>query len=276
MRRKTTTWLLVSLVALLVALPACTCTMVGDRVEVDCFGDVMPCDNMTYSLGRDDRYWLSGYIHALVVGDYLFVGNLAEIETVDTTHITAEGDLLIECSENQTLVLTETVYNDLVINMSNAKVPASLAPTWRAFYQSQVPAFEKDAINVLYFSAQVPHTYKEGTDLEFHIHIAHPDANAGISRWYFSYSWANVDEAFPVVVATTVSVSAPGVADTHQLAIIDEVMDGTGKLLSSILVCSIQRLGNLGGDTYDNEIYLISSDFHYEVDTLGSREALVK
>jgi hypothetical protein len=168
-------------------------------------------------------------------------------------------DLSINTSANKTLVLSQPVWDDYVVSMTN-----------------EVPAFSKDAVQVLYFSAQMPHSYKEGSDIEFHIHITYPDNGAGNSRWYFSYSWANIDGTFPAASSTTTTVVSPTTTDRHQMAILAPVILGAGKTISSVLVCSIQRLGNAGEDTYANEIYLVSGDFHYRLDTMGSRTQLVK
>jgi hypothetical protein len=209
----------------------CTCS--NGMVAVDCYGDLIPCDTGVYDIGSAVKSWANEWVGFLW--------------------------------------LTDQCWDDLSIAMANAKVPAANAPTWRDYKQSQVPAFSATQVNVLYFSAQLPHSYKEGSNLEFHIHVAYPDAVAGNSVWYFSYSWANDGVAFPVASSTTVTKSSIGIVDGHQRMQIVANIDGTGKKISSVLLCSIQRLGNSGDDNYGNEIYLVSGDFHYQVDSLGSR-----
>jgi hypothetical protein len=186
------------------------------------------------------------------------------------------ADLPIATSANYTVVLTQPVWDDMQISMANAKVPAVNAPTWRDYKQSQVPAFSASQVNVLYFTAQLPHSYKEGSDIEFHIHIAYPDNGAGNSRWYLSYSWANTEDNFPVASVVTTTIASPVTTDRHQMAIIAPVILGTGKTVSSVLICSIQRLGNTAEDTYGSEIYLVSGDFHFQKDTIGSRYQATK
>lgn len=215
---------------------SCTCNIADGRVYLDCYGDLIPCDNATYSIGSGNYYW-----------DELYVNN------IHTDNITLEGD----------------IYNDLVVTMTILKPPASLYPTWRAYKQSQVPAFSDTTVNVLYFSAQLPYDYKDGSDLEFHIHLAYTDNNTGNSVWYFSYCWTNIDDTFPVEDSEIVTIASPEVEDYHQLAEMVAAIDGTGKEASSVLLCSIQRLGNHGDDTYPSEIYLLSGDFHYKIDKIG-------
>jgi len=231
--------LILSLCAvILLVSTACTCQVVDGVVQKNCFGDLIPCETGTYDIGSAAKSWANEWVGFLW--------------------------------------LTDECWDDMSIAMANAKVPAANAPTWRDYKQTQVPAFSASQVNVLYFTAQLPHSYKEGSDLEFHIHVAYPDAVAGNSVWYFSYSWANDGVAFPVALSTTVTKPSIGIVDGHQLMEIIANIDGTGKKISSVLLCSIQRLGNSGDDNYGNEIYLVSGDFHYQKDAIGSRTMLVK
>lgn len=193
------------------------------------------------------------------------------------TQLTVPADLYIDTGASKTLVLTQPVYDDMMVDMSNVKTPASNAPVWTAYKSTEVPAFSKTATNTLYFTAQVPHRYKEGTNLEFHIHLAYPDNGAGNSIWYFTYSWANRDANYPAASNSgNVIIASPATTDRHQLAELVASISGTGKTVSSVLLCSISRIGGDGSDDYDNVIYLTSSDFHYQVDTMGSRTGTAK
>jgi hypothetical protein len=197
--------------------------------------------------------------------------------TTTTTTLTAANDMTLDTGASKTVVLGQPPWDDLQVNMSTAKAPASSSPTWTSYLSSEVPAFSKTATNVLYFSAQLPHAYKEGTDLDFHIHIAYPDNGAGNSIWYFTYSWANIDAAFPAASNSgNKTVASPTTANLHDMEVLITPISGAGKTVSSVLLCSISRLGGDGSDSYDNVIYLVSCDFHYQKDTIGSRSRLTK
>lgn len=172
---------------------------------------------------------------------------------------------------NGTFELNPPVYDDLQINVSTARSPASLAPTWTPYKGSQVPAFSDSQVNVIYFTAQLPHGYKEGSNLEFHIHVAYPDNTWGKSRWYMTYSWANIGDTFPVALSADKIQTSMNTTDYHQLISLTSTINGTGKEISSILLCSIQRTGTALEDDYGNVIYLVGADFHYQKDTLGSK-----
>ncbi len=225
-------------IVVLMASTACTCQVVDGVVQKNCFGDLIPCATGTYDIGSTTKSWANEWLGFLWI--------------------------------------TDQCWDDLSIAMSQVRAPASLSPTWTPFKSSQVPAFSPTQVNVLYFSAQLPHSYKEGSNIDFHIHVAYPDAVAGNSVWYMTYSWANIGDAFPAPLSATVTKSSIGIVDGHQVIDIKTNIDGTGKKISSILLCSIQRTGTHGDDNYGNDIYLVSGDFHFMKDSLGSRTENVK
>jgi hypothetical protein len=186
------------------------------------------------------------------------------------------NDVEIVTGANKTLELSQVVYDDLAVSISDARVPAANAPTWTAYKGSQVLAFSAAADEIIYFTAQLPHGYKQGEDIFFHLHLVCPDANAGNIRWNFTHSWVNVNGNFPGATTVSVNVAASGTTDKHFIGTIG-TLSGTGKNLSSLLLCSLQREGTDGvNDTYGSNVYLLSMDFHVPIDTIGSRQAFVK
>jgi hypothetical protein len=212
-----------------------------------------------------------------VTGNGYFSSNISFSGAYLKTNQVSARDLTVVTGASKTVVLDTPVWDDMVVVMSNVKAPAANAPVWTPYKGSEVPAFKKDATNTLYFATQLSHAYKEGSNIEFHIHIAYPDNLTGNSTWYFTYSWANVDGTFPPASNSgNVVVVSPSTVDYHQLAQMVASIDGTGKTVSSVLLCSISRLGGVGADNYDNVIYLMSGDFHFLKDTIGSRTGLAK
>ena len=160
--------------------------------------------------------------------------------------------------------------DDFQIQISGAKLVGADAPVFTAYRGTEVLAFKKDATNAIAFSAQLTHAYKEGSNIEFHIHLVHPTNGAGNSVWQMTYSWANINGDFPVeTTPTAITVAAPAVADRHSVANV-ATLTGTGKTISSVILCSLSRLGNNASDTYDDFIYLVAADFHIIRDTIGS------
>ncbi len=169
-----------------------------------------------------------------------------------------------------------TVWNDQQVVLGNVKFAGASDPTWTAYKGGLVLAFNKAQDNIVYFTAQLSHKYKLNSNLEFHIHTAHADGDAGNSKWNFTYSWADVGDDFPVETSDTTTVASPADADKHELNSFGNLTAGGGADVSSVLICSLQREGTHGDDTYDDDIYLVAMDFHFEMDTMGSRTVTSK
>jgi hypothetical protein len=192
----------------------------------------------------------------------------------------AASDLVIDCGTQKTIELAEVVWDDLVINPSALRLPASNPPSTQAYKGGQVLSFEDNGgDDVIYFNAQLPHTYKEGTDIKFHVHwTIDTNGSAGGAenvKWDLTYSWVNANGSFPAESSGTVTVDVQNdSADDHM---IDGVatLTGTGKTVSSVLICSLTRDTSVANN-YGGHAYLLSADFHHEIDTMGSRQEFTK
>lgn len=169
-------------------------------------------------------------------------------------------------------------WDDFIVQVAASRLPASAAPSVVSYLGTEVLSFSKSATNTMPFNVQIPHSYKAGSAIEFHCHVVYPNAGAGNSRWQCSYNWANINAEFDATstTSTAVTIASPNTARRHQLIELVASITGTGKTLSSILLCSLSRLGGDGADTYDDIIYLIGVDFHLQKDSLGSRQEAVK
>jgi len=125
-----------------------------------------------------------------------------------------------------------------------------------------------------------------GTNLCPHMHFVIPTDGAGIAvenvKFSLTYSWANLDGEFPAetTISGTVDVQAK-LNDTHFIleletpnAILESNAAGTDNV-SGMLLCSLER-DTAVATNYDDVIYLLEVDFHYEKDTLGSRTEYAK
>ena len=167
------------------------------------------------------------------------------------------------------LIGTATVYDDVVVNLANIKAPTVNPPVFTSYRGCEVPAYSATATNVLYFTCQLPHARKDGSDIEPHIHVAYPNANAGNSVWSLTYSWANIDGTFSAETTITQTFAAGGTTDKHVLHSFGAI-SGVGKTYSSVLLCSLSRIGGDAADTYGSVIYAVSADIHVEKDKLGT------
>ena len=134
------------------------------------------------------------------------------------------------------------------------------------------------------FSAQLPHSYKEGGDIYVHIHWT-PSARGSTESgnnvgWKLEYSWANPHDAFPQLETLLLTDACSGVNDEHEQTT-DVVISGTGKKISSIIIGNLVRRDTGTDDTWagsgtGNLPELLELDFHFPLDTIGSKTALTK
>ena len=179
-----------------------------------------------------------------------------------------------------TYYLKENVWDDMRFPASSVKGGGAFDTTPTAYKSGIVEAFSTGPNNEsVQFIGQLPHGYKEGSDLDFHLHWTIPTSGAGGGaenvKWDFTYSWANIDGSFPAATSATVTVDVQNItADDHVLTDI-ATLAGTGKSISSILICSLTRDVGVAND-YADDAYFIEADFHYKINTVGSRLELEK
>ncbi len=135
--------------------------------------------------------------------------------------------------------------------------------------------FDAGASQSVHGAFELQHDYKEGTALDVHIHWTPTTTNAGNIVWGIEYSLANVDGTFGVaVIHLNAPAAAPGVVRKHTLTEVVSI-PGTGLLIGTVIAFRIFRQ-NGGTDTFTGNAFLHSVGMHYEVDTVGSRQELIK
>jgi len=130
--------------------------------------------------------------------------------------------------------------------------------------------FSATETNQVFFTAQLPHTYVQGSDIEPHVHWQYKTSNSGNVVWGLEYMWVNVGASGAGNTTLLENAMATGSPATH-LATNIGIIDGTGKTISSILTCRLYRKGDDVLDTYPDPVYLSEFDFHFQINTMGSR-----
>jgi hypothetical protein len=168
-----------------------------------------------------------------------------------------------------------TVWDDAQVTIGMTRFAGASDPTWTAYKGGLVLAFNKAQDNIVYFTLQLSHKYKLNSNIEFHVHTAHPDGNVGDTTWHLTHSIADLNTDFPAESMVNKSIASPADADKHELHQFSTNI-GSGGGLSTLILCSLQREGTDPADTYDNDVYVVAIDFHIEMDTVGSRQMAVK
>lgn len=135
--------------------------------------------------------------------------------------------------------------------------------------------FTKGNVAIAWF--QLPHAWKEGSDVSIHIHWSKTSSAAGIVNWQIKYKWFNMgvaDPGFSALIAGSESIPNSDVLGKQALYSFP-LVSGTGKSLSSMMCVYLERV-NDGVDTYAPSVNLYEIDIHYQLDAFGSNQMLTK
>ncbi len=137
-------------------------------------------------------------------------------------------------------------------------------------------AFGDGAEEELVFSVDVPRQYTESSDVGVNFNwVSAVDGTAGLNvAWGIEYTWTNRSELFGNTSIASVSDRVPSdtqiAKDTLYRTEVD-VIDGVGKDINSTLLCRVFRDASSGLDTFTSDALLLSVDFHFACNSVGSR-----
>lgn len=207
----------------------------------------------------------NGFISNLESGKSIIIGG-----STDNTTVASDGTISFSGAA--------TVWEDVRVSLQSRGT--SSAPIFSSFLGGLYAwSFEDGTTDMLYFEVQMPHSWKEGTRIYPHVHWVGPASDASNTVvWNLEYLWVNINSIYSTPTTNVSSnATAPGTAYTHVMTNIPvNGIDGTGKTISSILVCRLSRNATGGGDTYNSNAFLLAFDIHYEINTVGSRDTSVK
>jgi len=118
----------------------------------------------------------------------------------------------------------------------------------------------------VFFDLQLPHQYKRGTDIKFHIHWAPTTNAAGSVIWGLEYTVLNRLQPIAPSGIVEVAVAAPG--SVVQLSSDIQVITGVNLVESSLVVCRFFR--QTTGNTYAAKAFALSADFHIRKNKPGT------
>jgi len=194
----------------------------------------------------------------------------------------------VEMNKNSIVADTTTTnayfWDDLRITLDNGTSGTALAYFSGTTAGPQIYYFRNnDGLEAMSFTVQMPHSWKEGSRIYPHLHWTPKTSLKGNVEWNFDYTWANFNaekrEVFPPFKTNTVLSKGPFEANTHDITVLtndNEGIDGTGKKVSSILICRLWRYSSDADDTYNEDAGALFVDFHIQIDGFGSREEYKK
>jgi hypothetical protein len=136
--------------------------------------------------------------------------------------------------------------------------------------------FDSETTETLFMLAQMPHSWKEGSSIEPHIHWQPSTTTIGNVLWQLEYKWTNVNDV-ESGSWQIISVLSPTSEITlkHQISSFG-LIPANDKKISSILTMKLSRIGGDVSDSYNADTILKEFDIHYEIDMIGSRQPYIK
>lgn len=170
-------------------------------------------------------------------------------------------------------------WTDMTSPATTLKVPAGLnPPTWDDvnvgwLFEGSGAGTPDEALFAIF---HVPHSYREGTSLEPHVHWQATDNAAGDVYWQLEWSWMNDGEVQPAMTTQFITPATSGTALTMQLSEFADITKANARIASTVK-CILTRLSTNVLDTYNNADALLSKfDIHFRQDSLGSVDDLLK
>lgn len=145
--------------------------------------------------------------------------------------------------------------------------------------------FAAAGTELVYALAQMPHAWKEGSDISPHVHWQKTTSAAGDVMWQLAYKisaiGAVMDSEWSVLTASEPVAGTPDndTANEHLLTSFDDIdmsNGGSNYGLSTCILFRLSRLGDDAADTYGADARLLEFDIHYQIDSLGSEQEFIK
>lgn len=169
-----------------------------------------------------------------------------------------------------TLLGTATVFKDQFVDGLALKAGATDPPVFAAFSGGiWSNRFDDAAVQSAHGTLEIQHDYKDGSNLEVHIHWSPSTTNTGNCRWGFEYTVANMNATFPATTTTYAVQAGSGTVNQHQYLTVVTIT-GTGLTAGANIAFRIFRDGTNAADTFTGNAFLHKIAFHYEADKLGS------
>lgn len=188
----------------------------------------------------------------------------------------SSGDITVTCPSDKTIVLSETVWDDLPPYPVLIAKLGSSAPTLSNFGSANIQLYTFDVDNICYGSTEITHKWKEGTTIYPHIHYA-TQSSDGTDRgvkWELIYTIGDGDEVFSSESTTVIddTILASTAAYTHKIKGFDTAITGTNYKIGAYINWRLKRVAtsHANGNPASSP-YALAIGFHIEEDTIGSR-----
>ncbi len=191
-----------------------------------------------------------------------------------------KGDLGLACGTEKTLVLAETVWEDINFGSGQAQVPASSAPDIVTFLDNlgadtDIATRGFAVGEKLSFSAEYIHRAKTDGDIIFHVHIQGDAAPTGTDKIKFQIKYTITRDGVTCPPVTTITKEIDFDTQYAQEEIAFAAITGSGIQMGDEIRSSLERIA-ASADEYGGDAKIVTFGAHVEVDTMGSRQVTAK
>ena len=173
-----------------------------------------------------------------------------------------------------------TVFKDINIGAGTLSGPPGLQPGIVNFIDEAgadtgIATFGLAVGEGLSGFVEMQHDYKEGSDIVFHVHWEGIAAPTGTDKVQFqlTYTMAKNDATLDAPTVITIEADFDTQYEIKNTAF--AAITGTNFNIEDQFLFTLQRIA-ASADEYGGEALIATVGIHYEVDTVGSRQVLVK
>jgi hypothetical protein len=197
-----------------------------------------------------------------------------------TTDGNAASDLVLDCGTEKTLELAESVTIDLNFPAGTANLPAASAPGVVTFTDSAAAdtgiATRGFAVDEhLSWVLEYNHQCVTDGNLIFHLHIQGDTAPTGTDKIQFQIDYTITHDDETCAAVTTITKEIDFDTQYEQVAVVFATLSGIGLAIGDQIKVKLTRI-DASADEYGGEAKLCTFGAHVQVDTLGSRQVIVK
>lgn len=201
----------------------------------------------------------------------------------NTGTISGSGDIktngLLEVSTGGVFSDVTGKWDDLRVPLSTVRVGPVGPPDFSIFLTGtgstkgvRAYMFDAGSEEQVFFDVQMPHPYKQGTNVIPHAHISPMTTGSGVVRLGLEFSLSPVNGTFsnPVIYYTTVAITGNEIRK-HKIANFADIDLTAYTTNPSIMIkCRFFRDAASTKDTYGADIAVHEFDFHYLKDRFGT------
>ncbi len=196
--------------------------------------------------------------------------------------LVAASDIEVQCGTAKTIELQTVVWDDENIGAGTLSGPPGLQPGIVNFVDNigadtGIATFGIAVGEGLSGFLEIPHKYKEGTDITFHVHwqgIAAPTGTDNV-QWQLTYTLCG--ESATITLPPVTIITAETAFDTQYECMITSftAITGTDFNIGDQFLFTIERI-TASANEYGGEGLIQTVGIHFQIDTIGSRQILTK